>query len=101
MIVTKRSFLRFFFVAEIVLFTFLYIFGPHGIYVAQGLKKELAQVEVSMQAVRQDIHMLEKTMHQWQTNDFHAEKLAREQLQMARPSEQLYVITEQPIATSV
>lgn len=101
MLLTKRSFLRFFFALEIVLFIGLYFFGPSSMYVARGLKKEIADIRVTIAHVVAEGKALEERIHQWQTTDFYAEKFAREQLQMARPSEQLYVITDTPTDTTV
>ncbi len=80
MLLTKRSFLRFFFVLEIVLFIGLYFFGPSSMYVARGLKKEIADIHIAIADVVKESKALEERIHQWQTTDFYAEKFAREQL---------------------
>ena len=95
MLVTKRSLLWFFVGAEVSIFITMYLFGSHGIQKMRSLKKELVQVQAQKAVIQSEIDELSVTIHQWKTNDFHAEKLAREQLQMARPAEQLYVITRQ------
>lgn len=92
---TKRSLLWLLVGIESVIFLMTYLFGSHGVRKAHILKKELAQVQEQKVIIESEIGELTKTIHQWKTNDFYAEKLAREQLQMARPTEQLYVITKQ------
>lgn len=95
MMVTKRSLLWFLVGIESCVFLITYLVGSHGIQKTRLLKKELVQVQEQKHTVQAEIDDLAKTIHQWQTNDFYVEKLAREQLQMARPTEQLYVITHQ------
>lgn len=101
MIVTKRSLLRFLCVVQIVVFAFTYMFGSHGIIAARALKKEIADVQLTIAQNEKEIEQLRTQIRTWQTDDFYIEKLAREELQMARPSEQVYVIIKEVITDNL
>ena len=81
-----------FFLLEILFFSTAYIFGGQGlqsIYYMSCHNRQLQQDIVDLQHV---VVELEQQMQHWRTDDFYKEQLAREQLQMARPQEQIYYL---------
>ncbi len=90
----KRAFLRIFFVIEMVVCAFFYIFGEHGIQTLNGMKQENKQFLDQVNGIRDNVKQLEMQIALWQTNDFYKEKKAREQLQMAHSDDIVYYIGE-------
>jgi len=88
----KKMALRIFFVVEIVVFIFVYVFGPQGMQALRHVQQENAVIEKNIHALRTEIQELEDTIIAWQTYPFYKEKIAREQLQMARKSDQVYYL---------
>ena len=86
----KRKLLRIFFVLEIVVFTGAYFFAPQGLCAINRLKQENEQVVVEINDLRAEIAILENTIAQWHSCSFYKEKIAREQLQMARKGDRIY-----------
>ena len=92
MILTKRSLLRFFFGAEIVVFIGIYIFSPNGIQKFFNLKKETAQSSLELSRLKGQVDELQKKVAEWDSNPFYKEKIAREQLYMSGKNEEVYFI---------
>lgn len=88
----KQIILRTIFALEVVLFTSVYWFGAHGIVALQELQQEHATIVHEMEQYRIEIAALEQEVAAWQTEPFYAEKVAREQLQMARAQEEVYFL---------
>ncbi len=88
----KRMVLRILFVFEIFIFTGVYCFGSQGMRVVFALCRENDQIEHHIADVQQTVALLENDVHVWQENPFFKEKLAREQLQMARDGELVYLV---------
>lgn len=79
-----------FFIAEILLLLFFYLFGKQGLSVILTLKQENRQLVQEIQDIETDIGQLQKTISTWKTSSFYLEKMAREQLHMARPDDHVY-----------
>jgi cell division protein FtsB len=89
----KQTALRIFFAVEIVVFACVYVFGPQGMQVLQHMQQENIDLEKNIQVLRVEIKELEDTVIAWKIYPFYKEKIAREQLQMARKSDQVYYLT--------
>ena len=87
---TKRYIFRVLFVAEIIGFLCMHMFGPQGIQVFQKLADENAVIERSIQRVRLEIAQLNKQITACKSDSFYKERIAREQLQMARKDDLIY-----------
>lgn len=92
MLYIKKLCMRFLLLAEIGVFGYIYFFGTNGIQalhkqqmIAAGLQKNIEQIKNEIQQLKQEIYL-------WQTDDFYKEKIAREQLQMARKDDQIFYI---------
>ena len=90
----KRTILRLFFTTEIILFSWFYWYGPHGMQAVAHIVAENYKIEEQIRVVKQKVAELEKLVVAWQTNDFLKEKIAREQLQLAREGEEIYCIND-------
>ncbi len=88
----KRMLLRFFLVFEVFLFGYIYLFGKNGLQELYGLESETIQLDQEVQQLIQDVNGLEAEIVAWEENDFCKEKIAREQLQMARKNDEIYYI---------
>lgn len=91
--VTKKIVVRAFFLVEIVFFITMYLVSPDGLMAVKKRKLENKQLADSTQKLREEIKKLEKETQQWETDFFYREKVAREQLQMARPDDEVYYIS--------
>jgi len=92
-IILKQRALRFFFAAEIIVFTAFYIFGENGIQQMIQLQNQKQEVEVRIKEVTCEVAELDKQIVDWHASSFYKEKVAREQLQMAREGDEVYYIS--------
>ncbi len=88
----KRICSRVFFMAELAIFGWMYLFGVHGFNQLIHLKSEIHQIANEIEQKERDVHMLENNIIAWNVHSFCKEKMAREQLQMARKDELIYLI---------
>lgn len=90
----KTKFWKFkvFFFLEILVFGVIYMFGGQGLQSLYYMSQHNRQLQQDIVALRQAALELEQQLQYWQTDDFYKEQLAREQLQMARPQEQIYYL---------
>jgi cell division protein FtsB len=86
----KKLTMRFFFVAEIVLFLFYYFFGTHGIAPLMALEEQNETLKRELLLLKSDIKHWQKEVDAWHQSSFNREKFAREHLQMAYRDEELY-----------
>ncbi len=89
----KRICSRIFFVAELAIFGWMYLFGVHGFNQLIHLKSEICQIVHEIEQKEHDMHMLEDNIIAWNVHSFCKEKMAREQLQMARKDELIYLVS--------
>jgi len=89
----KQTALRIFFAIEIIVFAWVYVFGPQGMQVLRDVQKENVTLEATITTLRSEMHQLEDQVVAWKTYPFYKEKIAREQLQMARKGDQVYYLT--------
>ena len=89
----KRRILRLFFVMEIMVFAGFYILGPHGIRAQKQMIEQNEVLKSETLALETELHVLENSIAQWNAHPFLKEKIAREQLQMARKGDRIYYIS--------
>jgi cell division protein FtsB len=92
MISVRRWLLRIFFAAEVMLFCLLYIYGPQGLFLIKNMheKNLLGNQEIEQLVV--GVADLERDIMLWKTHSYYKERIAREQLQMARADDLVYYI---------
>lgn len=91
----KKRIFRMLFGLEVIIFSALYLVGPQGLSLLRGLKKELAQLDRELVVLEQEIARLENQLVALEHDPFYKEKIAREQLQMARKDELIYMIEDE------
>jgi cell division protein FtsB len=87
----KKALLRIFFAFEIVVFSFVYLFGAQGLSTMRQLKQEDTQLQTTLVQLEQEVQTLTIHVAALKTNPFYLEKIARENLHMARKDEVIYV----------
>ncbi len=92
MIATKKRILRWVLVMEVLVAAIFFVFGKKGFIALHKQQQEQAVLQSSITQARQEVADLQQQISQWQTNDFYKEQFAREQLLMARPEEEIYVL---------
>ena len=92
MVLTKRFLLRLFFMVEVGIFVFLYLFGTQGLRALITLRKKNARLAFEVQELETQVKELETTVVAWKSEPFYKEKVARESLHMARKKDEVYLI---------
>ena len=92
MILNKRLFIRFFLLAEVIVALYWYCSGSHGLYAMRAVLEQHRLLEIQIEHAQSEVDELKNKIDAWQQSDFYKEKIAREQLQMARPEEQVFVL---------
>jgi len=86
----KRTMLRIFFAIEVCVFAGVYLFGPSGLQTMMRLEKENSVLNAEITQLQQEAAEWEQKIAHW--DDFSKEKIAREQLQMARTGDQIFYL---------
>ncbi len=92
MITIKRMVLRVALLAEMCAFGYVYVYGKNGFQSLQQQRLVVVDLGKNIAKLNDEVIRLEKEMYVWQTDDFYKEKVAREQLQMARKGDELFYI---------
>jgi cell division protein FtsB len=92
MSIAKRYIIRIVLGIEIIVFLSIYLFGPQGIWTFQKLAEENKVVEHAIQGVKAEIAGLDKQITACKSDAFYKERIAREQLQMARKDDVIYYL---------
>ncbi len=88
--VLKKQIFRLVWMLQIICWIGYYLYGESGYYSISTIKKENEQILQDIEQLKQDINVVEQDIIAWQTDLFYVEKVAREQLQMAKDGEELY-----------
>ena len=89
----NRMIFRIFFGIELLLFSIIYLFGTHGVKALHKLHQENEQLEQEISGLRSQVQTIEHDIEAWNSHLFYKEKVAREQLQMAREDETIYYVS--------
>ena len=87
----KRTGIRIFLCAEVLVFAGFYIFGSSGMPKIFHLQHEIHLLQTDLSTLKFEISQLEGQIALQKTHPFFQEKIAREQLQMARTDEQIFI----------
>lgn len=87
----KRIVLRIGFGLEILIFTLYYLFGNQGIVSIMSVSSQIQAIEKEIVALNAELLTLQRQIVLQKTCPFYKEKIAREQLQMARADEEIYI----------
>lgn len=86
----KRLCFRCFFALEIITFCYFYTFGSQGLPAWFALQKETTILEQEIAQLHKDIAVLKTEIALFEQFDLPKEKIAREQLQLARPDDYIF-----------
>jgi cell division protein FtsB len=70
------------------------IFGPHGFLALRQEKKEIESLRQQIQQLQHENEQLDKRIKALQSDPKAIERLAREQMRLARPGEIIYTLPE-------
>ncbi len=88
----KKFIFKFLFGLEILIFSLTYICGSNGIYSLSFLKKDNLNLKNEIKILESEIIDLEKKISEWNLDPFNSEKVAREQLQLSKKGDQIYLL---------
>ena len=88
----KQSVGRIFVAAEVFIFLGFYIWGANGLSALSHLKNDIESQAAQVMQLRAEVGQLESMIAMQKQHPFFQEKIAREQLQMARVNEEIYLI---------
>ncbi len=89
----KRLISRGLFGCELIIIVWVYLFGAHGFNHLVHLRNECDQMKQCKQEKQQEVDTLNEQIIAWNVHSFYKEKMAREQLQMARKGELIYYLS--------
>lgn len=90
----KRTMLRVFFALEVFIFIGVYLFGPSGLQTMLRLEHENAELGREIEVLQTEVGSWEQKIVVWKADDFYKEKIAREQLQMARVGDEIFYLNK-------
>ena len=90
--VGKQHVARIFLAGELIVFVGFYLFGTNGVYALLNLKSDICALQNQAAELKTDVAHLSSTLALQKKHPFFQEKIAREQLQMARSDEEIYLI---------
>lgn len=88
----KQKLTRIFLVLELCACAVALCVGSHSVQAIYALHKDLTVLQDEIHRLEHEVVELETDVMQWREDDFLKEKMAREQLQMARAGEIIYYI---------
>lgn len=74
------------------------VFGQHGYLALQRQRREVRQLQQQILQTQQENEALEKTNRALQSDPEAIERLAREQMHLAKPGETIYTLPDKPPA---
>ena len=78
---------------EMLVFVGFYIRGPQGLRTLSDMYVEQVSMREGVDQLDQEVAALRNDINAWQKHPFHKEKIAREQLQMARLDDEVFYLT--------
>lgn len=88
----KQSIMRTVFCLEILAFCWWYVWGTQGVIQQRIIAQERDSIVNNIQTLRTEIAQLKRELVRRQGDELYKERVAREQLQMARDGDIIYFI---------
>lgn len=88
----KHIIIRALFALELCICMWAYLFGMHGWHRLMELRKECTHMQSTIMNKQQDIQAVQEQITAWTGDSFYKEKMAREQLHMARQDDLIYYL---------
>lgn len=90
----KKTLLRIFFAFETIVFSFVYLFGAQGITAMRQLQREHEKLQLTLHSLETEVAQRTLRLASLKQDTFPLEKIARENLHMARKNEIIFVAKE-------
>ena len=90
--IQKRTMMRIAFTVEVLLFCWFYQYGMCGMREIGQLQDENRLFAQQITVANAEITRKEQELGAWESDPFYKEKLAREQLHMAKEGEEIYLV---------
>lgn len=91
----KKKCFRLFFAVEVVVISFFYLFGAHGLPSLMHIRADQQVLQNEIDTLHVEISVLEEKIRLWHAYSFYTEQIAREHLHMARKGDQIYYLSTQ------
>lgn len=91
--ITKKALQRSLFFATLAVCLYFIFFGHQGVLKYYQLAKENDHEKKQLVTLEKKNNQLLDKIAQWKQNDFNKEKFVRQELQMAKPNEMVFVTT--------
>lgn len=78
---------------EIIAFAAIYWYGAHGVQTLSQLRLQAHELETNVKLLQQKADSIEHELAAWNTHSFYKEKVAREQLQLAREGDIIFYMS--------
>jgi cell division protein FtsB len=88
----KKMCIRALFVVECVAFALIYICGSYGVRTLMALRADAQRVKSQVEVLQHEVAALEQELIAWNSHPFYKEKIAREQLHMAREGDTIFYL---------
>jgi len=82
---------------QVTLFAYVFVYGKKGWLVLETVKHEISGVTEQVQKQSQEVAQRTKEIEEWSGDSFYKEKIAREQLQMARTEDEIFYVQQKPM----
>ncbi len=90
----KRLILRVFLIGEVLALSGWYIGGNSGLRAIRSAERYNKQVLADIDTLEKEIGILKDELEERQKNSFYKERIARQELQMAREHEEIYLLPD-------
>jgi cell division protein FtsB len=88
----KRRMLRVFLLAEVVGLTGWYLVGTNGLQALRQGEKQNRQLLAEIDELNNEVTALKQELEERERDSFYKEKIARQELQMAKEGEEIYLL---------
>ncbi len=93
---TKKKFLKSLMFGELLIVSLFYYYGQQGIATVFFMKTTNREAAKQLGVMQKELSQCEQELALWHAFSFYKEKIAREQLQMARSGETIFYLTHKP-----
>ncbi len=90
--VIKKFFFRAFLFVEVILFIYFYFFGVAGLNTRKNLNLENVKLDEKISVLKKEVEHLSSKLEDLNKYDYYKEKIARQNLQMAKKDEIIYFL---------
>lgn len=93
MVIQKKKITQLLLGLEVAFFAISFLISKNGLPAINRLISENRMLEIGIENIKNDVGLLEYELIAWHKFSYYREKIAREQLHMARKNETIYVIS--------